>query len=82
MVHHGGMSDRQYGRPSRVIVEWDEVETDTETPTASAEEAAPAAQTKLPAESARAGGAKDAGNKESSPSLLRNIFRGLRRQDK
>ena len=82
MMHHGDMSDRQYGRPSRVIVEWDEVETDAATPTASAEEAPPAAQTKLPAEHAGSSGGKDAGNKESSPSLLKNIFRGLRRQDK
>ncbi|MFD1729951.1 hypothetical protein ACFSC4_00700 [Deinococcus malanensis] len=76
------MSDRQYGRPSRVIVEWDEVDTDTETPTASAEEAAPAAQMKPSAEPARTTGPKDSGYKESSPSLLKNIFKGLRRQDK
>lgn len=76
------MSDRQYGRPSRVIVEWDEVETDTEDPTPSAAETAPAAQTTMPVEPARASGAKDPGNKESGPSLLKSIFKGLRRGDK
>lgn len=82
MVHHVAMSDRQYGRPSRTIVEWDEVDTDTENPTPSGEDAPTAGQTKLSAEPTRANGAKDQGNKESSPSLLRNIFKGLRRQDK
>ncbi|AHX26493.1 hypothetical protein [Deinococcus deserti] len=76
------MSDRQYGRPSRVIMEWDEVETDTEHPTPAAAEATPAAQRIASPEPAAAGGSKDAENKGAGSSLLKNIFKGLRRTDK
>ncbi|MFC4427683.1 hypothetical protein [Deinococcus navajonensis] len=66
------MSDRQYGRPSRVILEWDEVEAaDEQTPAAPAQDP--------PAASAKAAVKAE---KETTSGGLRGLLKGLRRQDR
>ncbi|MFC4639695.1 hypothetical protein [Deinococcus hohokamensis] len=66
------MSDRQYGRPSRVVLEWDEVDAEDEQSPAAPVQDAPAAAQKA---------AKPA-EKDSAPGGLRGLLKGLRRQDR
>lgn len=74
VLHHEAMSDRQYGRPSRVILEWDEVEAEDEQIPASP---APVAPTSAIPTNAAARPEKD-----TAPGGLRGLFKGLRHQDR